>query len=470
MLYGRDATYDAIKSEWKKVAKLADSLQARHPDHRPNAGLARPRLEARPPRRPARNRKEESCVPITIKDDDDIDDLKADVQVHRSPSYVPNASLRKKRPRPTADSAIRQEARQAKRARLDFASSVGNDAIDVNGGQDVTARTGQWWFAGGEPDSLLEQRNLSVVPQKVADMPRTCPVTTSCNEELADLSNTLRPGNGALHPSSDSGSPFLSKQRSDGRNALRSHDINWSFRPPSAEAGPSRSFARPHNHEEQAEQTPDAQIPEVIDLVSSDGEIMEQVGLQQLPGSRRRDKGKGNMARNPPPTFPVQRLYVDSDKLVCYLCSRRYQTGAALRKHEHSDSHKHSLSDPSRVERAKQRVARYIRGDSLFDKIDAVLRELHPDVPTGKAQPQQRTIIRGADRLVVSLSPGVDDEEAMQVFGQVVEDGLPVSRTVMAPGIRSFNLLYETTLTSLYHSSPTPTPTGQSTASSQASS
>ena len=471
-MYGRDATYDAIKSEWKKVAKLANLLQARHPDHRPIAGLARPRLEARPPRRPARNPKEESFVSITIKDGDEIDDFKADVQVRRSPSKVQNASSYKKRPRPAADAIIGQGSRQVKRAHLDFALPHGNDAIDVNDGQDVAARTGHWWSATDEAGPLLEHTNphAPVTPRKMTNLLRPCIVAASCNEELVESqrrSDTIRPGNGTLRQRDNFAFPFLSKHRSDGRAVLQSQDIDWSFRTPSVEAGPSRSFIRPQSNEEHTKQTQDAQTPEVVDLVSSDGEIVEQVDLQPSPSGRRKNKGKGKMARIPPTPFAVERLYVDSDKLVCYLCSRRYQTGAALREHEHSGSHKHLLSDPSRVERAKRRVARYVRGDSLFDRIDAVLREIHPDPPTGEAQTRQPTIIRGVDRHIVTLSPEADDEEVMQVSGANVGNGPPVSRTVIAPGTRSFNLLYKTTLTSLYHSSSTPTPTGQSTTSSR---
>ena len=422
-LYGPEASYDAIKSEWKKVARLGDDLWRRH-----HGQLLRVRgAQSTVPRKRQRHPRE-SIKPETrdIIDLDSNEIFRATSRAQVRADKIPRLSnATKKHKLETGHGSPELERNgsgQNKRARLDFAlvNDARNHDTDPNG--EVANHT-----ISTNTDDLFEQirRAMSTTPVKP---PNANPqgAASSSNVVLVPFTieamavrgaNRAAPDRNLFSGWQEENMCQVSIAEHDRRDweslqhQIHPHpDIKEVYPKPmetSPEAGPSRVRSDRCAEVYQDE----SKVVDVIYLSDSDEDRRLDTGAEyevHEAAKRKPDKGKARMVEVPPASsnraqlYPVpwRVSYINTELGICYLCSVEFGTVRELRIHERGKWHLRMLADDGSVEKAQTRLEKYGLIQNFCSETENSLVDVPAEGPSENTHRYARTIIRGPDRAV----------------------------------------------------------------------
>ena len=443
--YGPEASYDAIKSEWKKVARLGDDLWRQHHGQQPRARAPQSTV----PRR--RQRHPKGSIKPEMHDIIDIDSNKAFHDTARAPARARKGTVsgdatrkRKLETGYASPEAKPENTNHDKRARLDSALYPNGDRnrnVGPHGEMDHHT-------LAPHSDDLFEQirRAVSVTP---LNKPNTDPHMVTSSPDVVMVPSTIEPMEIMQTCPSVQGRnlSFEWRERSQCQVSTAEHDRrDWEKKqqpiPPPAriadiqpqvmrvspQAGPSRIRSDRFAEFYQGE----ARAPSIISLSDSDkdsrhgGDAGDET---HESASTRRDKGKARMVEPPLRSFnqgplysmPSRVSYISTERGICYLCSVQFGTVGELRIHECGKYHSQMLTSDGSVEKAQARLQKY----GLFQDFCSETENHSLDMPAAgelkNGQRQARTIIRGPDRAV-----DVDEDAADQ---SSLQDVVEVSQT-----------------------------------------
>ena len=434
-MYGPDATYDAIKSEWKKVARLGDDLWRRRHGHQPQVRTVQPTISRRRQRHPR-----ESIKPETH----DIIDLDtnqaffvtsyARTQADKGPISGPAPRKRKLESEPVSPELEPDGRGQNKRARLDSALNAKGDR---NGNTRPLAAVARHTFSTYS-DDLFEQIRRAISKTPVTK-PSTDSQAATSSHDVVLVPSTVEPMANMEANRVDLGYNLLSGRQERNLCQVSSAEHNghaWESLPEpteslhpevepgksqlqtlaaSPEAGPSR--IRPVQYAEVYQD--ESELAEVISLSDSDEDRRLDVGAEEEShdvANNRFDKGKARMVEPPTSlseqvqlhTVPSRVSYLNTELGICYLCSVGFRTMKELRIHERGRWHSHELANDRSVEKAQNRLEK----NGLFQRFCSETEQSFTEVPTAgllkDTQHHARTIIRGPDRAADVDENGTD--------------------------------------------------------------
>jgi hypothetical protein len=439
-LFGPEASYDAVKSEWKKVSRLGDDLRRLRYGQLPEARATQSSISRRR-QRPAR---------VSIKPEThDIIDLDGNETLRepRLPSVqakkvlVPNHAIRKHN-LDTNDAAAQPEdstASRSKRVRLDPEL---NPNLVRDGGfgpyDEVDYRA-----LPRNPDDLFEQIRRALSETPINNPTSNLPEVTSSS--VITGSSTVQPV-ATLQASRPTTVQDLSsgwREPSHCQVSITEHDRRYWENlqqplPPTARMSEMQPRSDKTNAEAGASRiTPNRyagvypendRAPSVISISDSDevdirgGDADREAHLQTSTGS---GKGKERMAtpstksfnQGSPDLMMPRVSYINIDHGVCYLCSVQFDTVGELLDHERGKYHAHMHTDDVLVEKAQARLGKY----GLSGRFGSEMGSHFLNTPAAGGlqctQRQARTIIRGPDR-ALDLDEDVVDRPSLQ---EVVE-------------------------------------------------
>jgi hypothetical protein len=439
-LFGPEASYDAVKSEWKKVARLGDDLWRRRYGQRRQARVAQSNLPQRRQRRPRASIKPEAHDIIDLDGNETFHEPHLpSVQAKMVP--VPNHAIRKHN-LDTDDAAVEPEdivRSQSKRVRLDLELNPNFfGGGDIEPYDEVDYRTLPRYS-----DDLFEQIRRAVSEAPVNNPTSNLPVVTSSSAVTGP--STVQPVATlqASRPTRDHDLSLGWREPSNCQVSITEHDRRyWETvqqpLPPTArmsgmqpqssrantEAGPS--WITPNRYAGVYQD--DDRAPSIISISGSDegnirgGDVDREAHLQASTGP---GKGKERMVTpstrsfNQGATYPMMSRvsYINIEVGICYLCSVQFDTAVELLDHERGKYHAHMLTDDVLVDKARARLEKY----GLFGRFRSGMGShfLNTTAAGGLqcTQRQARTIIRGPDR-ALDLEEDVVDRPTLQ---EVVE-------------------------------------------------
>ena len=174
---------------------------------------------------------------------------------------------------------------------------------------------------------------------------------------------------------------------------LRVNDAQSHFSSASPEAGPSGY--RPYRMSQGANEEPqrDAVIADVIELGSSVDEARSEEGEYNGVYSLYEHATEGFAVSSPPPVS-----YLDTGRLICYLCRAKLKEPSQLLSHESTDYHLDRLNDEAAVEKGLASLRKYgLLRHSYNGGATQVRNALAAGIEScGHYRPQ--TVISGEDR------------------------------------------------------------------------
>ena len=447
-LYGPEASYDAIKSEWKKVARLGDDLWRRHQGQQLRARGTQSTVPWKRQRRPRESIKPETHDIIDLDSNEATRvSSRAQVRADKPPDF--SKSTRKHKLETGHDSPELEPngSGQNKRARLDSALFV-NEARNHDTGPrgEVANHTFSTYT-----DDLFEQirRAISTTPVK---QPIVNPQVAASSSNVVLVPSTIKPiavmeaNRAAPDQSLHSGW----RERSVCQVSTAEHDrrewespqhqiqrlqpyteIDKMYPKPveaSPEAGPSRTRSDRCAEVYQDE----SKVVDVIYLSDSDKDRRLDIDAENEmheAAKRKPNKGKARMIEVPPRSadrvqlhpVPSRVSYINTELGICYLCSVEFGTVRELRIHERGKWHSRMLADDGIVEKAQTRLEKYGLFQNFCSETENSFVDVSPNGPCEGTHRHARTIIRGPDRAVQA------DENGSEVSS--LKDVVEVSKT-----------------------------------------
>jgi hypothetical protein len=198
----------------------------------------------------------------------------------------------------------------------------------------------------------------------------------------------------------------------------------------SPEAGPSgyRQCQTPRGANEESQR--DAVIADVVELGSSVDEVRSEEGEYNGVYSLYEHAPEGFAVSSPPPIS-----YLDTRRLICYLCRAKLKEPSQLHGHESTDYHLDRLSDEAAVEKGLASLRKYgLLRHSYDDGAIQIRNALATGIESyGHYHPQ--TVISGEDRAAKFIGDVAmeDSEDALVENEDEVSDSYISHRSALHP-------------------------------------